>query len=335
MPKRQNEFRFLNDILLFCFFCPGYSVILITFQSEMKIWLSKNSEVSLREQLTRQIMAAISSGDLQSGDKLPSVRELALRFKIHQNTVSIAYQWLEENKWVESRQGSGVFVCKLAKEKRETAGFEAENELDALISQFFRQTQRLGFTNSQIESSFRKFLITPKPEHILIVENDEYLRRIIFTELHSAINFPVFAISLEELINSSLSNNSIIVALPETAEKLREVFSNTTIVSLKINSAQVGIQGQQRPQADKLIGIVSGWEMFLRWSKTFLIAVGIEMESILVRDAREKHFDKGLDSCVFVITDSATAQILPKSLSKRIFYLIADDSIEELKSLIS
>lgn len=307
----------------------------LTF-SEMKIWLSKNSEVSLREQLTRQVMAAISSGDLQSGDKLPSVRELALRFKIHQNTVSTAYQWLEENNWVESRKGSGVFVCKLAQEKRETTKFETENELDILISQFFCRTQRLGFTNSQIESGFRKFLATPKREYILIVENNDYLRQIIFTELHSAINFPIFGISPAEIITSSHSTNSIIVALPDTAEKLREVLpSDTLIFSPKINSAQVGIQGQQKPHADKLIGIVSGWEMFLRWSKTFLIAVGIKMESIVVRDAREKNFQKGLESCTFVITDSATAQILPKSLSKRIFRLVANDSIEELKSLIS
>ena len=302
----------------------------------MKLWLSKNSEVPLREQLTRQMMAAISCGDLQPGDKLPSVRELALRFKVHQNTISTAYQWLEATGWVTSRQGSGVFVRELAKEKRETAKFETENELDALISQFFRHTQRLGFTNSQIETGFGKFLANPKPEQILIAEKDEYLRQIIFTELQSAINFPTFGIAPDELLTSSHSANSIIVALPETAEKLSEVLPNqTSVVSLKINSAQIGIQGQQRPNADELVGIVSGWEMFLRWAKTFLIAVGIEAESIVIRDAREKNFQKGLDSCVFVITDSATVQILPKSLSKRVFQLIADDSIEELNALIS
>lgn len=301
----------------------------------MKLWLSKNSEIPLREQLTRQIMAGISSGNLQSGDRLPSVRELALRFKVHQNTISTAYQWLEENGWAESRKGSGVFVREIVEEKRETAIFETENELDKLISHFFRQAQRLGFSNSQIENGVGKFLANPKPERILIVENDDYLRQIIFTELHSAVNFPTFGFTPQQILNSTDSTNSIVVGFPETLEKMRsQLPPDSSFFSLKINSAMDEIKNHQKPNTNDLIGIVSGWEMFLRWAKTFLIAVGIEAESIVIRDAREKNFQKGLDSCVFVITDSATTQILPKRLSKRIFRLIAEDSIQELKSLI-
>lgn len=301
----------------------------------MKIWLSKNSEVSLREQLTRQIIAAISSGYLRAGDKLPSVRELSLRFKIHQNTVSSAYKWLEENGWTESRQGSGVFVCEIAKEKYTTTKFEIENELEAMVSQFFRQARQLGFTNSQIEKGIQKFLTNSKPERILIAEADEYLRQIIYTELQSAITFPTFRVAFEELVNSTYTNNSLIVCFPETSEKLKKVLPNSFIFSLKINSAQDEIKGQQKPEIDDLIGIVSGWEMFLRWAKIFLIAVGIEGENIIMRDVKEKNFEKGLDSCIFVITDSAAAEILPKGLEKRVFRLIADNSIEELKSLIN
>ena len=54
----------------------------------MQLWLSKNSDVPLREQLTAQIRLAILSHDLKPGQKLPSTRELARRFHIHSNTVS-------------------------------------------------------------------------------------------------------------------------------------------------------------------------------------------------------------------------------------------------------
>lgn len=302
----------------------------------MKLWLSKNSEIPLREQLTRQIMAGISSGDLQSGDKLPSLRELALRFKIHQNTVSNAYQWLEENGWVEARKGSGVFVCELAKDKRETAKFETETELDSLISQFFRHAQRLGFSNSQIATGVNKFLSNPKPEQILMAENDDYLRQIILTELQAEINFPTFGVSFEDVVSRAISTNSIFVAMPETAKKLRQSLpQNTPIVSLKINSAQISLKGQKKPNSDELIAVVSGWEMFLRWAKTFLIAAGIEAENILIRDVREKSYRKGLNSCVFVICDSATAQTLPKDLEIKTFRLLSEDFLEEIKILVS
>ena len=303
----------------------------------MKLWLSKNSEIPLRDQLTRQIMLAISSEELQSGDKLPSVRELALRFKIHQNTVSTAYQWLEENGWVESRQGSGVFVKAQEKEKLESAIIRNENELDRLTSLFFRNAHRLGYSNSQIETSFQKYFENPKFERILIAEEDEYLQRIIFSELQGEIHFPIFGITHQEMAaKSSLVKNSILIATPKHAERLQPFLPKSIpIYPLKINSVQAQMQGKTKPKPEELIGIVSGWERFLDWSKTFLIAAGLEADSIITRDVRKRNFRKGLDSCLFVITDSVTARTLPKDLDVKIFQLIAQDSIEELKSLIS
>ncbi len=54
----------------------------------MRLWLTKHSEVPLREQLTTQIVLGIVSRDLRPGQRLPSTRELARRFGIHANTVS-------------------------------------------------------------------------------------------------------------------------------------------------------------------------------------------------------------------------------------------------------
>src|SRR4029078_9443643 len=61
----------------------------------MRLWLSKNSSVPLREQLVRQIMFGVVSGDLKPGQRLPSTRELARRFLIHSNTVSAAFRGLD------------------------------------------------------------------------------------------------------------------------------------------------------------------------------------------------------------------------------------------------
>ncbi len=76
----------------------------------MRLWLSKSSDVPLREQLTTQIMLGIVSDDLRAGQRLPSTRELARRFRIHANTVSAAYRELAKQGWLEFRRGSGVYV---------------------------------------------------------------------------------------------------------------------------------------------------------------------------------------------------------------------------------
>src|SRR5215210_7466582 len=103
----------------------------------MRLWLSKNSDVPVREQLVSQIIIGVVSDDLKPGQKLPSTRELARRFGIHSNTVSAAYRHLAGRGWVEFRKGSGVYVR--AQEVADDAqALAPELELDALISSFLQ-----------------------------------------------------------------------------------------------------------------------------------------------------------------------------------------------------
>src|SRR5262245_33297225 len=68
--------------------------------ARMKIDINKNSEVTICDQLSQQIVFLIATGKLKPGDQLPSVRELALRCKIHSNTVSDAYKDLVQRLWI-------------------------------------------------------------------------------------------------------------------------------------------------------------------------------------------------------------------------------------------
>lgn len=56
------------------------------------------------------IQAAIQSGDLAPGTKLPSQRKLAEAFEIAQNTAREAYRLLAERGLVVAEHGRGVFV---------------------------------------------------------------------------------------------------------------------------------------------------------------------------------------------------------------------------------
>ena len=53
----------------------------------------------------------ILSGVLANGDKLPSVRELALQLAINPNTIQRAYRELEIQGWIATVPGKGCFVC--------------------------------------------------------------------------------------------------------------------------------------------------------------------------------------------------------------------------------
>ena len=62
-------------------------------------------------QITDGICHQISAGVLQKGDKLPSVRELAVELSINPNTIQRAYRQLEMEGWIATVPGKGCFVC--------------------------------------------------------------------------------------------------------------------------------------------------------------------------------------------------------------------------------
>ena len=57
--------------------------------------------------------AQISAGVLEPGEKLPSVRELAVQLSINPNTIQRAYRQLEALGWIATVPGKGCFVCGL------------------------------------------------------------------------------------------------------------------------------------------------------------------------------------------------------------------------------
>ncbi|MCK6447321.1 MAG: GntR family transcriptional regulator [Planctomycetes bacterium] len=69
------------------------------------------------EQLADQVRAAVASGRLAVGDRLPSVRALAELVRVNPNTVSRAWRELELEGVLESRRGDGVFVARTARSR--------------------------------------------------------------------------------------------------------------------------------------------------------------------------------------------------------------------------
>lgn len=77
----------------------------------LNIKINPKSAVPVYEQVKREIKLAILSGNLNEGDKLVSIRELAVRLKINPNTIVKVYYQLEVEGFIVSRPGAGYFVA--------------------------------------------------------------------------------------------------------------------------------------------------------------------------------------------------------------------------------
>ena len=103
------------------------------------------------EQIRTQLQKLILSGVMASGEKLPSVLDLASQLAINPNTIQRAYRELEAEGYILSIAGKGSFVAETAsicvqKKEAATAQFRAaaaalqelgltQNDLVALLSQ--------------------------------------------------------------------------------------------------------------------------------------------------------------------------------------------------------
>ena len=76
----------------------------------MYIVLSNSSDLPIYEQIKEQVKTQILSGELSENEMLPSLRQLAKDLKISVLTTTRAYNELEEEGFITSRQGKGFFV---------------------------------------------------------------------------------------------------------------------------------------------------------------------------------------------------------------------------------
>lgn len=74
------------------------------------ISINKKSGIPLYIQVKRQIMELIKDGTIKVGSKMPTERELSKKLHVSRNTVSSAYNELEQEGVLKSYQGKGTFV---------------------------------------------------------------------------------------------------------------------------------------------------------------------------------------------------------------------------------
>jgi DNA-binding transcriptional regulator YhcF (GntR family) len=282
----------------------------------MRLWLSKNSAASLREQLGTQLTLGVVSGDLKPGEKLPSVRELARRYNIHSNTVSAAYRDVEGNGWLEVRKGSGVYVRKV----RQTT---EKSSLDELVEGFLEETRRRGFSAAEVRKSLARVLGAAPVRQITLIEPEPELCQILTAELRGHIALPVTAGALE---------GAAAVALMSRAHLLPPGVPHHL---LRMRSVPEYLQGQIRPTPDELIGVASSSPEILGRIRTLLAAAGLDPDALEFRDARETGWGRGLNACQFVITDVVTARRLPAKCTARVFRVLSDASIADLRQFLA
>jgi DNA-binding transcriptional regulator YhcF (GntR family) len=76
-----------------------------------------NQPKGIYQQIADQIRDRILEGEWRNGERIPSIRELAVSVGVNPNTVTKTYQALTDRRIIENQRGIGYFVAADAKEK--------------------------------------------------------------------------------------------------------------------------------------------------------------------------------------------------------------------------
>jgi GntR family transcriptional regulator len=115
----------------------------------------------ISKQIVDGVRMKIATGELTTGDQLPSVRGLAQLLTINANTVAKAYTELTSEGWIESRQGLGLYV---ATPRQRLSDGERNRRMDDAVQRFVHEVAALDFPPQTALARLDKALrvLTPK-----------------------------------------------------------------------------------------------------------------------------------------------------------------------------
>jgi len=115
----------------------------------MHLEIDFRSGIPIYLQVVERIKEHIASGRLTPGDKLPTVRSMALDLRVNFNTIARAYRILDEVGIISTQQGRGTYVMNIP--PPEVSENIRQKGLMALTRRYLADAERLGASPGELD----------------------------------------------------------------------------------------------------------------------------------------------------------------------------------------
>lgn len=113
----------------------------------LKLSIQTGDPRAIFKQVVDAISLAIARNELEEGDKLPSVRALAMQLTVNPNTIAKAYAELTAQGLLDARQGLGLFI---AAPKQLLSREERSKRLRAAVQRLVNDVAHLHYSDEEV-----------------------------------------------------------------------------------------------------------------------------------------------------------------------------------------
>ncbi|MBY0451025.1 MAG: GntR family transcriptional regulator [Cyanobacteria bacterium] len=316
----------------------------------LNIRLQKESTVSIHQQLVTQISLQIASGALPTGTKLPSVRSLSQRLSIHYNTCMAVYKELNEIGMVESRKGSGVFVCEFTAEQQTQPGFQRQ-ELAQMARYFVNTILQMGYhwpdVLQTLEIARKQWLcekeqIDQAPLALLDMYQD--ILPVFRYELETVLNRPVKTVYLPEFVPAKYPPETRYLVSRYHYKMAMEYLppdAPILLIDISTNPAETALV--KKFSEDALVLVISYSVVILQMAESVIKSIrgdSVHVKTIQITDettSKSKDFSTSLRHADFIYTDTLSALLLSPEATRKsaVIKIIPPEEMDKIKAFIA
>jgi DNA-binding transcriptional regulator YhcF (GntR family) len=314
----------------------------------MQFLLDKNQKSGLFEQAREQLITALHLGRLRSGDRLPSVRQVALRNNLNSKTAFAIYQKLKEEGYIEIRTGSGAYVSDLDNlDLNQTYCLS----IFQLIKENLAQASQLKIEPRQYHELVKNFIEKAQRDliQVAVFECNQEQINLFSSEISKHLKVQVFPVMLDRLeqpdakLTKLLSRVDYFITTDYHLAQVRELgetYQKKTVhIRLNPNYIPALIAAARR---GRLLMIVSDANFYPAF-RSSMIRVGISptlLERITAID--DSDFSRVRAAAADVqavhispICNPSVRQYLPNGLEEiKLESMLSDESVETLEAIL-
>jgi GntR family transcriptional regulator len=290
----------------------------------MNINVDRKSGIPIYIQVKNQIMDEIKNGNIKIGEKMPTERELSQKLNTSRNTISAAYNLLEQEGVLISYQGRGTFVAEEAKTWKQHS---VKDRLLKIIDLGLEEAIEMGLDTKEflaiVQDRIKEKEDFIKKVNAIFVECNIEQANLFAKELGKATNLNVIPMVLSDLENrdektqKSLENVQLIIATFNHVNEVKALISdlNKDVFGVAINPCLETIVKIARYPKDTAFGLIC-------ISKEFHFKVESAMKSA------------GLDNLTINGTTSRVKEEIENLISDSDVIIVSPGRREELKKVI-